>query len=77
MTHVKVVGELDVDVEVGASDGPAHSTEDLVEGVDRVDSRTEVTGGDQDVVDLLEELLLVLLLHIRYLTNGGLGLKHI
>ena len=72
----RVVRELDVDVKVASRDGPAHTAQDLVEGVDRVETCPEITTCYQNVIDLLDQLLLSLLLHVRDLARV-LSLEHL
>lgn len=76
LTHVQVVRELDVDVEVASRDGPAHTAQDFVEGVDRVETCSEITTCNQNVIDFLDQLLLSLLLHVRDLARV-LSLEHL
>jgi hypothetical protein len=53
LTEFKIVLEFQVDVIVAASNAPAHTSEDLIEWLDR-ESGSKVAGGDHSVADLLQ-----------------------
>ena len=76
LTHVEVISEFNVDVEVATSYGPAHAAQNLIEGIYSGEAGSEVATSDKDVVDFLNQLLLCFLLHVRDLARV-LRLKHL
>jgi hypothetical protein len=60
LAKFKIVLEFQVDVIIAASNTPAHTSEDLIEWLDR-ESGSKVAGGDHSVADLLQELLALII----------------
>ena len=77
LTHDQVISEFDINVEVRAGDTPAHTSQDLIEGVNCAQTSAEVTSGNEYVADLLKKFLSGLLLHVSDLSSRALGLKHL
>jgi hypothetical protein len=53
LTARKIILKLQINIEVASSDGPAHTSQDLVESIN-IESSTEVARRDQHITDLLE-----------------------